>query len=308
MKTDAKHLTSRFEKLMTERDSLLSDVAIQSQKIAELMQDRRKLQQTSSEWKVKATDSNSKQKEILQRKDDEIIRQWLRIKELEKSNGDLQKIIEAVDDQRLELKDNGRFSNEIRQVVMKLHGLNLSSRSICPAIKTVLEGLTNVTVDCLPSYGTVNKMLYEAKCLALLNAERESLKDKEETEPANFLLSDRTYKLKKHYNTTIISTSTGERTIGMQLLSAENSENLMKVTRESFEEVADILSRVDGKSKDQYVKDLLLSLKGTMSDRCEVMKKFNRLFEEYRDSILGASQLSEEEKGRWQKLQNHKFR
>ena len=92
MKTDAKDLTSRFEKLMTERDSLLSDVAIQSQKIAELMQDRRKLQQTSSEWKVKSTDSNSKQKEILQKKDDEIIRQWLRIKELEKSNGDLQKL------------------------------------------------------------------------------------------------------------------------------------------------------------------------------------------------------------------------
>ena len=290
---------------MTERDSLLSDVAIQSQKIAELMQDRRKLQQTSSEWKVKATDSNSKQKEILQKKDDEIICQWLRIKELEKSNGDLQKIIEAVDDQRLELNDNGRFSNEIRQVVMKLHGLNLSSRSICPAIKRVLDGLTNVTVDCLPSYGTVNKMLYEAKCLALLNAGRESLKDKEETEPANFLLSDGTSKLKKHYNTTIISTSTGVRTIGMQLLSAENSENLMKVTRENFEEVADTLSRVDGKSKDDYVKDLLLSLKGTMSDRCEVMKKFNRLFEEYRDSILRASQLSEEEKARWQKLQNH---
>ena len=68
MKTDAKDLTSRFEKLMTDRDSLLSDVAIQSQKIAELMQDRRKLQQTSSEWKVKATDSNSKQNEILQKK------------------------------------------------------------------------------------------------------------------------------------------------------------------------------------------------------------------------------------------------
>ena len=79
----------------------------------------------------------------------------------------------------------------------------------------------------------------------------------------------------------------------------------MKVTRESFEEVADILSRVDGKSKDDYVKDLLLSLKGTMSDRCEVMKKFNRLFEEYRDSILGPSQLPEEEKVHWQKLQNH---
>ena len=61
-----------------------------------------------------------------------------------------------------------------------------------------------------------------------------SLKDKEETEQANFLLSDGTSKLKKHYNTTIISTSTGVRTTGMQLLSAENSENLMESNKGKF--------------------------------------------------------------------------
>ena len=188
---------------------------------------------------------------------------------------------------------------------MKLHALSLSSRSICPTIKPVLEGLTNFKVKGLPSYGTVNKMLYEAKCLALLNAGRESLQDKDHTEPANFLLSDGTSKLKKHYNTTIISTSTGVRTIGLQLSLAENSENLLEVTKESFEEIASILERIDGESKEEYLKELMLSLKGTISDRCEVMKKFNRLFEEYRDNVLGASELSEEEKSQWQKLQNH---
>ena len=83
-----------------------------------------------------------------------------------------------MDAKELELKDNGKFSNEIRQVVMKLHSLNLSSMSICPAIKTVLEGLTDLTIDGLPSYGTVNKILYEAKFLGLLNAGRESLQHK----------------------------------------------------------------------------------------------------------------------------------
>ena len=79
----------------------------------------------------------------------------------------------------------------------------------------------------------------------------------------------------------------------------------MKVTKEKFEQVANILERVDGKSKDVYLKDLMLSLKGTMNDWCEVMKKFDKLLEEYRDSVLGDSQLSEEEKLHWQKLQNH---
>ena len=38
-------------------------------------------------------------------------------------------------------------------------------------------------------------------------------------------------------------------------------------------------ARVDGREESECLKDLLLSIKGTMSDRCEVMKKFNCLFE-----------------------------
>ena len=66
--------------------------------------------------------------------------------------------------------DNGRYMNDVRQVIMKLHSMNISTRNICPAIKVVLEDLANVEVDCLPSYGVVNKMMYEAKCISLLNA------------------------------------------------------------------------------------------------------------------------------------------
>ena len=45
---------------------------------------------------------------------------------------------------------------------MKLHELKLSTRSITPAIKIILENLGNVKCDRLPSYGTVNKIMYEA--------------------------------------------------------------------------------------------------------------------------------------------------
>ena len=63
-------------------------------------------------------------------------------------------------------------------------------------------------------------------------------------------------------------------------------------------------ARVDGREESECLKDLLLSIKGTMSDWCEVMKKFNCLFAEYRDNVLKANVLSDDEK-LWTKLENH---
>ena len=76
------------------------------------------------------------------------------------------------------------------------------------------------------------------------------------------------------------------KTIGLQHLARENSEVLLGANKESLEKLADVLSRVGEKSQQEYMKDLLLSIKGTMSDRCEVMKKFNRLFGEIREANL----------------------
>ena len=240
----------------------------------------------------------------LESKEEENDRQWLRIQELEKNNKELQELVDLIDEKKLSFSDRSKFSDELRQVIMKLHSLNLSTRSICPAIRTVVEGLVGYKIEKLPSYGTVNKLMYEAKCLALLNAGRESLRDKSNKKPSNFLLSYGTSKLKKHYNITIISTSDGVKTIGLQLFPTEYSETLIRVTEKSFQEVASIMSRVDGRDEAECLKDLLLFIKGTMSDRCEVMKKFNRLFEEYRNRVLENSVLSDEEKLKWKKLEN----
>ena len=163
-------------------------------------------------------------------------------------------MVDSIDQKKLSFSDGSKFLDELRQVIMKLHSLNLSTRRICPAIRTAVKGLVGYKIEKLPSYGTLNKLMYEAKCLALLNAGRESLKDKSDKEPSNFLLSDGTSKLKKHYNTTIISTSDGVKTIGLQLLPTEDSETLIRVTEKSFQEVANIMSRVDGRDEAECLK------------------------------------------------------
>eukprot|EP00112_Aurelia_sp_Birch-Aquarium-sp1_P023784 Seg7227.3 transcript_id=Seg7227.3/GoldUCD/mRNA.D3Y31 product="hypothetical protein" protein_id=Seg7227.3/GoldUCD/D3Y31 len=42
-----------------------------------------------------------------------------------------------------------------------------------------------------------------------------------------------------------------------------------------------------------------------MSDRCDVMKKFNDLFDEFREKYLKDSDLTDDERKSWQALQHH---
>ena len=88
-----------------------------------------------------------------------------------------------------------------------------------PAIKSIIGKLTGAKVQHLPSYGTVHKVMYEGKCLALLQAGRAMLNDKEGKEAANILLNDGTTKKARKYNTTIVAMSEGKRTIGLSMLS-----------------------------------------------------------------------------------------
>ena len=80
----------------------------------------------------------------------------------------------------------------MRQVVMELHELKI--RSITPAIRIIIENLCNLKVDRLPLYGTVNKMMYEAKFIALLDAGKACLRDNHNKGSANILMNDRTTK------------------------------------------------------------------------------------------------------------------
>ena len=201
--------------------------------------------------------------------------------------------------------EDGKFSDAVR-AVMSLLKLNISTRNICPAIKTVLEGLANIQTDRLPSYGTANYIMYEAKCLALIEAGKASLRDKQGKAAQNVLMNDGTSKLKKKYKTTIISTSEGVKTFGLQLLATETSESLLEANVRVLNDVAKVVSRVEGRSEEEVLNELLGTVTGTMSDRAEVMKKFNKLFNDYRKNTLAvSSDLTDIQKQSINDIQNH---
>ena len=192
--------------------------------------------------------------------------------------------------------EDGEYVLPIREVVMNLVKMNIGHRNIVPAIWIVIEKLTSQKLGRLPSYGTINTIVHEAKCLALLQAGKEMLSDKDGKEPAAILMEDATSKRRKTYNAVVISTSKGLKNVSLPNLAQENAETLVDITKETFNEIANVLGRVDGNDEMEIARQLYSSIKGTMSDSCEVMKKFNRLMSEEfsqmsRDAVNDASKV-----------------
>ena len=194
------YLKEKVEKLMEEKDNALNEISQQEEKLNEILRKKRSLEKKCSDWKGKAKDVHGENKEKLEKRDDEIDEQWLRIRKLERENRDMRELIDTFEASEVATFEEGRYIDVIRNVIMKLHELKLSTRSIAPAIKIITEDLCGMKVERLPAYGTMNKLMYEAKFIALLNAGRASLKEKQ-GDVANFLLNDGTTKLKKKYNT-----------------------------------------------------------------------------------------------------------
>ena len=211
----------------------------QGEKIEGLISAKIKLQKQCSELRRKKINSC----ESLASSRETIDRQWLEIRELETQNIDLQKIVEQAETGVVETFAEGKYTDAVCEVVMGLLNLNIDIRSVAPAIKIVVETLTNSKVERLPSYGTINKLMYEGRCISLLNAGHEMLREKMEKEPANFVLNDGITKARKKYKTTIISCSEGYRQVGLEMLPTEDSDTLLDMNKSVLTEICVLMEK-----------------------------------------------------------------
>ena len=128
--------------------------------------------------------------------------------------------------------------------------------------------------------------------LILIQAGKAMLSDKEGKVPANILMEDVTSKRRKTYNAVVISTSEGLKNVSLPSLAKEDAETSVSITKDTFDEIADVMGRLEGqKSEADLLKELYLSIKGTMSDSCEVMKKFSRLMSEKTGISMSVTQV-----------------
>ena len=159
-------LVKQIEYLEKERNDILQKYNSENEKVDKLV-------------KIKAyLKGQLKEKNEKIKSEEEIDRQWLRIRHLGQSNKDLQQILDLCEQNEIQTFQDGKYLLPIREVVINLIKMNIGHKNIVPAIKVVIEKVTPHSIDQLPSYGTINKMVHEAKCLALIQAGKAMLSDK----------------------------------------------------------------------------------------------------------------------------------
>ena len=99
-----------------------------------------------------------------------------------------------------------------------------------------------------------------------------------------------------------INTNSGKPlTVGLRSTGSGDAETQLNVLKEIFEDISDF------SSDKSFFSKTFSSIKNLMSDRCTTQKKFNRMFSEYRNSIIpditeNWAQLSQNERDKLSKV------
>ena len=132
-----------------------------------------------------------------------------KVKTLEKENNDLEKLIALLEDREVQTFQNGRYTNELREVIMELVSLNVSMNKMNDVISCVVRKLGNKEIGRLPSAGMKARLMHEALLLSQ-NQVAEAMMETDGMTSGNCLHGDGTTKYHKHYQNFQITTTSGK--------------------------------------------------------------------------------------------------
>ena len=122
------------------------------------------------------------------------------------------------------------------------------------------------------------------------------------------MANDGTSRQKRQYNVTQVGTNDGLLTMGLQEMVGEDAATVLECNKSVLNEAADLLAKLRNTDKEQEFKKLVTSCDNTMSDRGAVMRAFNHEYEEWRATLLSAtegfSNLSPDEQASLLKVDN----
>ena len=209
-------------------------------KVAELRKEKTDLSKTISYLKQKckkrdtyfseARDKNAKQIELLE----------AQISQLRKANSELEQLAELIEDPEIKTFADGKFTDEIREVIMQLVSYNVSLKQIDYVIKTVLKILAGKNVDRLPSQALKSRIGLEARHIAdaqvanamLQNADMSSI-------VGNCLHGDGTTKFHKHYQGFQVTTTEGQTlSLGMLEMGRATTADLTEALTRKLNDLA----------------------------------------------------------------------
>ena len=182
-----------------------------------------------------------------------------------------EKINSFLKDREVQVFQEGKYCDEVRQVYEDLLCYGLGSRNIEPVIRTVLKKLAGLDAGRLPKASFAKYMLLEARTLAQLQIADELSGGGNDipVESNNTLQSDGTSKQKRSF-----------QTYGVW----ESATSDAKTQLDVFLEVLSDIGQLNNNSN--FVNQTIASIKNLMSDRCNTQKCFNNMFITLRETIL----------------------
>ncbi|XP_077987620.1 uncharacterized protein LOC144442217 [Glandiceps talaboti] len=203
--------------------------------------------------------------------------------QLQKDNTELQHLVDLLENDEIETFYEGKYRDEVREVVMDLLSLNVSMNSVNKVIRTVLKKLANKDVSRLPSNALKTTLLVEAKHLAFVQAS-----DALKSNPDNCLHQDATSKFHRHYQGFQVTLSSGKTfTLGLQETSGGTTADVLQAFTDIIDDMADVItSDTEGNAKELQVAQLITSLRSTMSDQGPTSETFNKEVEILRTNLL----------------------
>ncbi|GFO32659.1 hypothetical protein PoB_005916400 [Plakobranchus ocellatus] len=245
------------------------------QKLAEMVNDNRKLKRKVSGQqrrivelmaaKKKIVQKDRKSKNSLKKSDEHLVDQNLFI---EDGTGDGGKKV-------LETKKDGEFTENMRLCVLELAGLEVATSKVAPVIETVGK-LCGITFSHLPQRTACQSMIDEGHVLA-----KSYIKDTILNRCRSFgLHKDGTTRKKIKILDTSIQTDTGSSfCLGWSSVASETGQAIADEAKEKLEELAE-------PSDVESMKGMLEKLVYFMNDRAANEKKSSRLLEEWKDNYL----------------------
>ena len=210
----------------------------------------------------------------------------LKVDNLNAENNELEKLVALLQNDTVVTFADGRYTDEIREVIMELVSLNVSINKVNDVIEVVLHTLSKKDVSKLrlPSDGCRKRIMEEARLIAQMQVAEAMLQDGDGV-IGNCLHGDGTSKYHKHYQNFQITTKDKKTlSFGLSEIAGADAASVLKEFVWVTDEICYALS--DKSVKDVTFAKLLESIKTTMSDQGPINPVFNAQLKILRESVL----------------------
>lgn len=172
-----------------------------------------------------------------------------------------------------------KYTKEIRMVYYELLSMNLSVRNCEKVIRAVLEKLTNIEVDRLPTKSVASRLMVESRILAQMQVADAMIEGQH-----NVLHMDGTNYNFEEKGSFQVVTPSGSYTMSVEDMLSGEAECYLDTFRNVLHEMASLL--VEPEEVEVKVAHLVASIKSLMTDRVVTNKSFCDQLKQWRENVL----------------------